>query len=192
MIDHNLNNLDNFIGAWYLENTKICDDIINYHSLNPNKKEGKDCGIVNKNIKDSLDCVLTGDLLDQYIAQLQLCVDRYIEKYPHCALGTPWSIIEPVNIQYYKPGGGYHAWHSERLVPVYPFVSRHLVFMTYLNTVSDAGETEFYHQKVKIKPEKGLTVIWPADWTFYHRGITSRSQEKYIITGWFNYILPNS
>jgi hypothetical protein len=59
--------------------------------------------------------------------------------------------------------------------------------MTYLNTVTDEGETEFYHQKIKIRPEKGLTLIWGSDWTFLHRGIPSKSQEKFIITGWFNY-----
>jgi hypothetical protein len=65
--------------------------------------------------------------------------------------------------------------------------SRHLVFMTYLNDVTDGGETEFFYQKLKVKPEKGLTLIWGADWTFTHRGITSPTQTKYIVTGWFNY-----
>jgi hypothetical protein len=60
--------------------------------------------------------------------------------------------------------------------------------MTYLNDVNDDGETEFYYQNLKIKPQKGKTVIWPADWTHTHRGITSPTQEKYIITGWFNFI----
>jgi hypothetical protein len=62
--------------------------------------------------------------------------------------------------------------------------------MTYLNDVTDAGETEFFYQKIKMKPEKGLTLIWPADWTFTHRGIASPTQEKTIITGWFNFPLP--
>ena len=57
--------------------------------------------------------------------------------------------------------------------------------MTYLNNVSDEGETEFLYQQVKHKPEIGKTLIWPSDFTHYHRGIPSQSQEKYIITGWF-------
>ena len=59
--------------------------------------------------------------------------------------------------------------------------------MTYLNDVTDGGETEFFHQNLKITPEKGLTLIWGADWTFTHRGIPSPSQEKYIATGWFSF-----
>jgi hypothetical protein len=60
--------------------------------------------------------------------------------------------------------------------------------MTYLNDVTDGGETEWEYQKIKIKPEKGLTVIWSADYTFSHRGITSLTQTKYITTGWYGYI----
>ena len=59
--------------------------------------------------------------------------------------------------------------------------------MTYLNDVIDGGETEWYYQNIKIKPERGLTVIWPSDWTFTHRGNTSPTQTKYIATGWFNF-----
>ena len=60
--------------------------------------------------------------------------------------------------------------------------------MTYLNDVTDDGETEFYYQKIKVKPQKGLTLIWPADWTHTHRGNTSKTQDKYIITGWYSFI----
>jgi hypothetical protein len=41
---------------------------------------------------------------------------------------------------------------------------------------------------VQVQPEKGLTVIWPADWTFTHRGIVSPTQDKWIVTGWFNFL----
>ena len=60
--------------------------------------------------------------------------------------------------------------------------------MTYLNDVNDGGETEYYYQKVKIKPVKGLTLIVPVDWTFTHRGIVSLTETKYIVTGWFSYL----
>ena len=45
--------------------------------------------------------------------------------------------------------------------------------MTYLNTIKVGGETEFLYQKLKIKPKKGLTLIWPTDWTHTHRGLIS-------------------
>ena len=58
--------------------------------------------------------------------------------------------------------------------------------MTYLNDVYDGGETEFMFYNLKIKPRKGLTLIWPAGWTHMHRGLPSEKSEKMIVTGWFS------
>jgi hypothetical protein len=60
--------------------------------------------------------------------------------------------------------------------------------MTYLNTVEEGGGTEFYHQKLTVSAEEGVTVIWPADWTFTHRGVVAPREEKIIVTGWLSFI----
>jgi hypothetical protein len=189
MREHTVNSLDNFIGGWYLEDTSICDNLIQYHTSSEHFEGYVGVGFVNKDWKDSLDCnLLDEDLFSEYNKILQQVVNQYTNKYPYSSEFHPWSVTERINIQKYNPGGGFHGWHSERTTPVFPAATRHLVFMTYLNDVTDDGETEFWHQKLKVKPEKGLTLIWPSDWTFTHRGIVSNTQEKYIITGWFNYI----
>ena len=95
-------------------------------------------------------------------------------------------------MQKYYPDGGYHQWHYEREGKSGKDLVRHLVFMTYLNDVEEGGETEFFYQNLKIKPKKGLTIIWPADWTFTHRGLTTVYETKYIVTGWLNYIMDGS
>ena len=59
--------------------------------------------------------------------------------------------------------------------------------MIYLNDVTDGGHTEFLNQKKKYQPRTGDVLIWPAYFTHTHRGITSKSQTKYIATGWFNF-----
>ena len=41
--------------------------------------------------------------------------------------------------------------------------------------------------ELKIKANKGLTLLWPTDFTHTHRGIISQ-HEKYIITGWFHHL----
>ena len=64
---------------------------------------------------------------------------------------------------------------------------RVLAFMTYLNTVEEAG-TEFKFQNFKATAKKGKTLIWPTDFTHTHRGVISLSKEKYIITGWLSFI----
>ena len=50
------------------------------------------------------------------------------------------------------------------------------------------GGTEFFHQNLSTPAKRGLTLIWPAYWTHTHRGIVSRLKEKYIVTGWINFI----
>lgn len=192
MKEHEINKLDNFIGAWYLENISICDELIEYHKNSPNKGpgntyDGDDHGVV-KHVKDSIDChVLDDNLGIRYLVELQKVANEYIKKYPYCNSYGPWTLFDPVQIQHYLPGGAYFKFHTERGNNNPDTVTRHLVYMTYLNDVTDQGETEFYHQKLKVKPEKGLTLIWPSDWTFTHRGIPSPSQEKYITTGWYHY-----
>ena len=63
----------------------------------------------------------------------------------------------------------------------------HRVFawMTYLNDIkSDNGHTYFPHYDLKIRPEEGKTLIWPAEWTHAHTGEILKDETKYIITGW--------
>lgn len=190
MKEHFINQFNTFICGWYI-NAYLCDALIDHHRDNPNNWPGQSGqkAQVNKHIKDSIDCKIDDPFLyRKYNEELQKCVDLYVEKYPYCDRGDAWKNIELGNLQYYAPTKGYHAWHAERAVFGQPMGSRHLVYLTYLNDVTDQGETEFYHQKIKIKPEKGLTIIWPADWTFTHRGIASPTQDKYIFTGWFNYV----
>lgn len=190
MREHELNSLNNFIGAWTLDDTSICDELVQYHQNTKYKGPGKTGGTIDKSIKDSIDCTLDDPaLFRKYDTEyLQPILEKYKEKYPYCNATAAWRHQTTPNIQYYPPGGGYYNWHCERLGSNLPYRNRHLVYMTYLNDVDDAGETEFYHQQLKIKPKKGLTVIWPADWTFTHRGITSPTQDKYIITGWYAFI----
>jgi prolyl 4-hydroxylase len=195
---HSFNKKNDFIAGWYIDDLNLCQEIIDYQYIAQDRQPGK-IGInstshlhnIDESVKKSFDCCLNKNekLLNRYLNQLNLVVQEYIKKYPMCSDATGhWTIVSPVNIQHYEPKGGYFNWHSERVNANPGNTNRHLVFMTYLNTVEDAGETEFYHQKLKVKPKKGLTLIWPADWTFLHRGIASSTQDKCIVTGWFDFI----
>ncbi len=181
-----------FIFAGFLENLGICDRLIDFFENSDSKypgeivKDGK--GSILKDVKDSLDLTLKPDqtIAQEYAFELQKVVEAYKEKYVYCNKTSPWG-IEAVNIQKYNPGGAYFDWHSERVSGLAPDGIRHLVFMTYLNDVDDQGETEFFYQQVKVRPQKGLTLIWPVDWTHTHRGLPSPSETKYIATGWFHF-----
>ena len=97
-----------------------------------------------------------------------------------------WGMVEPINIQKYLKNGGFKKFHSEKFGSSIA-LKRHLVFMTYLNDVEDGG-TSFKYQGIDIPAKKGLTLIWPAYWTHTHKGIISKTKEKYIVTGWLNFI----
>ena len=64
---------------------------------------------------------------------------------------------------------------------------RVFAYMTYLNDVEEGGTTDFDNYGIKIKPEKGKTLIWPAEWTHAHTGSVLEGGKKYIITGWMNF-----
>jgi hypothetical protein len=182
--------MENFIFTDYIEDLSLCDDIIKYHNETDIKSAGQiGKGLLVPDRKTSTDSRLSDnqELTIRYFDQVKVIMEKYIKKYPFCDYYNPWDVSIPVNIQHYKPGEGFHAWHSERISGNPDLANRHMVFMTYLNDVTDGGETEFFHQEMKIQPRKGLTVIWPADWTHTHRGVTSPTQEKYIVTGWYVY-----
>ena len=90
-----------------------------------------------------------------------------------------------VKCQKTKPGEGYHVWHIEHSFGI-EMSHRVLAFMIFLNDVEEGGETEFLHQKIRIKPKKGRCVIWPASFPYVHRGNPPLSGEKYILTSWLN------
>ena len=58
--------------------------------------------------------------------------------------------------------------------------------MTYLNDVPDGG-THFKYQDLTTPAEKGLTLIWPTDFSHTHKGQITKQHEKYILTGWLGY-----
>ena len=80
---------------------------------------------------------------------------------------------------------GYHWYHWDQgLVP--PSIMRWFVCMFYLNDVDEGGETEFYWQDKKIKPERGKLVMFPTFYTHLHKGNVPISNDKYILNAWLH------
>jgi len=182
---------NSFIGASYLQDLSVCDELIDYFETHPEHiVVGRAGKLVDERYKKSKDLSFSrvdSKSAEKYYALLDNSINLYKKKYEYADVGVcHWGITESPNIQRYEPGEGFYGWHNERGSSINPVCYRHLVFMTYLNDVTDGGETEFFYQQVKIQPKKGLTLIWPADWTHTHRGITSLSQTKYIVTGWYS------
>jgi hypothetical protein len=120
--------------------------------------------------------------VDIFVNGLQNCFDDYTDKFD--ILKDYQLRCTSLKMQKTDPGAGYHIWHAEQGPDTES--SRCLVYIAYLNTIKDAGETEFLYQKIRIPPEENTMVIWPAAFTHTHRGnVVHGEKSKYIVTGWF-------
>ena len=186
---------ESFINGCYIP-ISICDKLIKYFDENPERQaKGEifsnfDNIDSNLEIKDSLDISFAATtneedarILSEYIQYLQLCDREYEYKYSQIQ-HMSYGLVENIQIQKYEPNQGFKTWHCER--SGIQQQTRCLAFMTYLNDVPDGG-TEFMYQKLTSPAKKGLTMIWPSDWTHVHKGQISKQHTKYIITGWLNY-----
>tara|TARA_B100000035_G_scaffold255499_1_gene225169 strand:- start:565 stop:1194 length:630 start_codon:yes stop_codon:yes gene_type:complete len=187
---------ESFIGGWYIPE-HICDGVIQH--FYENEKDiskgyvgsfsDKEKVKIDKDVKDSEDIAIEPNtenfdmrLYEQYLG---ICFNNYIKKYDKINNNFHFNLNVSYNIQHYFIGGGFKKWHFERTFPGKQS-ERVLVFMTYLNDVDDGG-TEFLYQNLKTKAIKGLTLLWPTDFTHTHRGTVSMTKEKYIVTGWYSY-----
>tara|TARA_R110000765_G_C18739438_1_gene586502 strand:+ start:121 stop:735 length:615 start_codon:yes stop_codon:yes gene_type:complete len=146
---------------------------------------------VDTNVKESWDIRLPKEHPEVivYLKALYDVAEKYLEQFP-LAEGSDrntWGVQVDPQYQWYPLGGGFKLWHTERISGARSTVYRHLVYMTYLNDVPDGG-TEWFHQDLYVPAQKGLTVIWPSDWTHFHRGRPSPTIEKSIVTGWFEFL----
>lgn len=178
-----------FILTTHIEDETLCDDIVEYYKTTTKKYPGNvgSKSRVDQSIKKCTETLLNFDdkLFARYVRELRRLTDLYEKKFVRSRMVELYGLVEEINVQHYKPNEGYFAWHCERCNSGN---DRHLVFMTYLNDVNDGGETEFLYQNLKVRPKKGLTLMWPVDWTHTHRGLISPTQDKYITTGWLSFI----
>ena len=185
----------NFFGCWMLENPSLCDGLIKFFEHNKaSQRPGiSGGGKVNKKVKNSTDLLIAPiDLEDEkfhivstYTEHLTDCYLDYLEQWDFLKSFLLKVHIGPFNIQKYDEGGHFRNLHAERTS--LNTLHRVLAWMTYLNDVPEGGETEFPMFGLKVKPEKGKTLIWPAEWTHAHIGTVVKRGNKYITTGWLHY-----
>ncbi|MDA0689360.1 MAG: 2OG-Fe(II) oxygenase [Proteobacteria bacterium] len=183
-----------FIGSWFLEPLSLCDDLIDFFETHPDHQaQGKTAGGLNLESKKSVDLTIRPRELRQndhaavrrYLEALFACHKDYLEQWPFLQGVLPRAEVSSFNIQRYQPGGHFQKVHSERTTLATSH--RVLAWMTYLNDVEDGGTTHFVHQDMELQPRKGLTLIWPAEWTHAHKANVLNSGVKYIITGWLHF-----
>ena len=185
-----------FIGCWNLENNNLCKEIISFFENNRSLQTPGASGMgLNPKIKKTTDIrIIPNDLqktefriFNQYISELHKCFLDYQNQWSFLKTMIKKIDIPAFNIQKYSEGGHFASLHSERTT--LNTLHRLFAWMTYLNDVddSDGGKTNFSHYGIKIKPEIGKTLIWPAEWTHAHTGEILKNGTKYIVTGWMHF-----
>ena len=171
---------------------EIIDGVVDFYNTCDYlaKVPGEYSGGTDPLIKNSTDMSVPSWIKDpritNYFDEVQACIQMYVDQYPWAKMAD-LEVIEPFNIQEYEPGQAFSQPHCERVGSNKTTSFRHLVWMTYLNTVQEGGETQWVHQDLTIQPEKGLTLLWPVDWTHIHHGVPAPNEKKLIVTGWISY-----
>ncbi len=183
----------NFIGSWTIEPT-LCEEIIEYFEKNKDKQvQVSTSRGINLNNKNRKDITLSPKELNfpenkiykKYFENLFECYKDYNLQWPFLSKIVSHLDIGLFNIGKYEPGQHFQQIHCER--SGLETLHRLFAFMTYLNNVEEGGSTYFNHYDLDIKPKKGLTLLWPAEWTHSHKGNKLKSGVKYIITGWLTF-----
>lgn len=183
----------------------LCDDIIYMFELEQNNLgDGLTLSGINKPVKDTNDILIPKndkkwERIENILKnELALGLEKYmnsLKKEEYCFpnnSGINFTLIEGDNslhidyfmIQRYEKGKGKYVYHCDYYNDVKNARYRVITYIFYLNDIVHGGETEFWGS-YKIRPEKGKLVLFPATWTYPHRGIMPISDNKYIITSWF-------
>jgi len=168
---------------------EICKEIIDRFESDSNKNPGVTIDGVDEKMKRSTDlyiskCSNWSDI-DNYLSKkLTGAIKEYIAH-----LSKQNIINNKVNCNFSDTGyqiqrtkkNGYYNWHNDAID------NRYLTFIWYLNTLDpeiDGGTTDFKCGKI-ITPKTGKLLLFPATWTYIHRGAQVISDNaKYICTGW--------
>lgn len=172
----------------------LCDEIIKRFDEDTQKRDGVTSSGINKNIKHTKDLMMSrcenwkdmdakmynilNKSLNEYMNYL---IENNLNMY-NGTIDTDCICDKGYNIQKYNKNDGFYIWHTDDMVNYQNEESRILTYLWYLNDIEEGGET--YFRNFKIKPEKGKLVIFPATWTYVHKGATPISDDKYIVTGW--------
>ena len=173
----------------------FCDHVIQKFESDERKYQGtilSDSGaIVDPNYKISTDLCIS-DLEEWkeedrvFYESLQSGIKKYIDHCNSFNLELVSCFYDQIcdtgyQIQRTDPGERY-SWHHDWSYDERNG-SRVFTYIWYLNDIFRDGETEFI-DGTKIKPQKGKLLFFPATWSYVHRGVTPKSETKYICTGW--------
>ena len=169
---------------------KSCNNLINWFEENIELASPGTSGEKFTTL-DDLEIPLTVNNKEDYFnlgKTLEESIKNFKETFPYVdKYICRWELVKNMQLMKYKPNNFYTTIHCEndgnRM-----YLKRVFAFMIFLNNIKKGGGTKFLHQKFIAKPKAGDFYIWPAHWTHLHKGVNAPKENKYIITGWVEYI----
>lgn len=167
---------------------ELCNAVIHQFNSDPNKWRGKigrkaDSATYKEDTKSSWDLEILNEgewknIFQQIHPIIHACMADYLSRSP--VLKSFPLQVTGYKIQMYPKNQGYFRWHADSLGR--NARNRVAAMVLYLNDVVQGGETEFFHQDLKIVPKAGSLLLFPAGWNYMHCGHTPESNDKYIIS----------
>lgn len=176
-----------FIVVYRALDATLCKAIIDVFDQDKSKwrgKIGRSDGVSRQEeTKSSWDLEITNEgdwenIFQKIHPPIQTCVTDYLARSP--ILKSFPLLATGYKIQMYPKQQGYFRWHADSLGR--NARNRVAAMVLYLNDVEQGGETEFFHQHIKIAPKAGYLVMFPAGWNYMHCGHVPESNDKYIIS----------
>ena len=113
-----------------------------------------------------------------YHDQISKVVLQYLEDYKHIIYDRCILHLDNAIMSRYEKHSGKFNIHQDAVGNSY---LRSLTIITYLNHVSEGGETRFHNFDLDIKPELGSVLIFPSDFIHVHEGRVPVSNDKYLV-----------
>lgn len=96
--------------------------------------------------------------------------------------------LEPIRMKRYLPNSN-DMFDEHVEVTNLEISKRFMVAFLYLNDDFLGGETDFPQLRVKVKPQQGNMVLFPATWNWLHKGNSVRGKcAKYIVGTLLHYV----
>jgi hypothetical protein len=175
---------------------EFCNHVIDKFKTSEHRRKGITGGGYSPDTKLSIDMSLSdannwGEE-DKILSEVLFgAVKRYSE-YLNCILPGMGSALcsdgvydTGYQLQETKPYE-FYTWHHDFCsgnVDETTTTNRIVTFLWYLNDVKENGYTEFVGG-TRVQPECGKLMLFPATWTYQHRGYPPKREVKYICTGW--------
>lgn len=176
-----------FITVYRALDEALCRDVVQRFGRDPAKWRGRIIGgsgqlTQESQTKNSWDLEIRSEgawreVFERIHPPIQACMQHYLARSP--ILQSFDLQGSGYKIQMYPRNEGYFRWHADSMGRNYG--NRVVAMILYLNDVARGGETEFFHQGVKVRPRAGHLLLFPAGWNYMHCGHVPESGDKYIV-----------